>query len=51
MTKTPPSVGGQAALVCVGGTGMLEPGLAGVLMLLRYLVPTAVPVFWLNTSD
>lgn len=46
-----PSLGGQAALFHVGWTAMLEPGLAGVLILLRYLVPTAVAVFWLNIGD
>lgn len=46
-----PGLGAQAALVCVGWAGMLEPGLAGVLILLGRLVPAAVPVFWLNISD
>lgn len=46
-----PGLGGQAALDCVGWTGMLEPHLARVLILLRYLVSTAVPVVCLNISD
>lgn len=39
-TTVSPSLGRQVALVCVGWTGMLEPGHAGVLILLRYFVPT-----------
>lgn len=46
-----PGLGGQAALVRVGCTGMLEPRLTRVLILLRYLVSAAVPVVCLNISD
>lgn len=46
-----PGLGDQAALVHVGWTGMLEPRLARVLILLRHLVSTAVPVVCLNISD
>lgn len=46
-----PGLGGQAALVCVGCSGMLEPHLTTVLILLKYLVSAAVPVVCLNIRD
>lgn len=46
-----PGSGGQAAVVHVGCSGMLEPHLTTALILLRYLVSTAVPVVCLNISD
>lgn len=46
-----PGLGGWAALVCVGCTGMLQPRFTRVLIFLRYLVSTAVPVVCLNISD
>lgn len=46
-----PGLGGWAALVCVGCSGMLQPRFTRVLIFLRYLVSTAVPVVCLNISD
>lgn len=46
-----PYLGGQAAVVHIGWTGVLEPGLVGVLILLKYLLPTTVSVFWLYIGD